>query len=134
MSNIAVAAEKNMLEWNLVVGTPTRPAGCFLGLSPGSPSSISASEVGAGSGYTRQSASFGAAATPAGSPATATNQVALTFGTFSSSAVMSGWQLWDMVTAGSGVMQWFGTLSVPRTVQPGDSLIIPAGSLAISLS
>lgn len=132
MANIAAPGAKIMLDWVLGGATPTRPGAWFAGLGLGAPSSISGSEIGTGSGYTRQTCSMAAAASPAGS---ASNAVAMTFGPFLTAQSITGIQLWDTnLTLNSGNMLWYGTLSVARTVASGDSLVVAAGSLVITLA
>lgn len=135
MSNISQYMQKAMLDWSLGGATPTRPVGQFVGLATAAPSSLSNSsaEVATGSGYVRQSVAFGAAATPASS-GSASNNAANTFGPFSSSQAISGLFISDTVSSGAGNMLYFGNLSTPRTPLPGDSLIIAAGALSITLA
>jgi len=134
MAGIGLWAQKNMLDWVLVNGaTPTRPPGIFCGLAIGAPASTSSSEVATASGYTRQTAIFGAAGTPAGS-GSASNATAMTFGPFSSSQAITGLFLADTVSSGAGNMLWFGNLTTARTPLPGDSLVIAAGALQITLA
>ena len=132
MANIGAYAEKAMLDWVLGGAAPTRPTTWGCGLSPGVPSSISGSEIGTASGYNRQTCSMAAAASPAGS---ASNASAMTFGPFSSAQSITGIQLWDtMLSNNSGNMLWYGTLTTARTVGVGDSLVIAAGALIITLA
>lgn len=133
MANISQAMQKSLLDWCLNGATPTRPGGCFAGLALGAPTSVASSEVATGSGYARQSATMGAAATPAGS-GSASNQNAMTFGPFSSSCVISGLFLADTVSSGAGTMLWFGNLATVRTPLVGDSLVVAAGALSITLA
>lgn len=132
MGAVSAYAQKAMLDWKLGGATPTRPTAWAVGLSLGVPTSVSGSEITTGSGYARQTVGFAAAASPAGS---ASNTVAMTFGPFSSSAAITGLQVWDTVlSANSGNMLDYGTLATPRTVGPGDSLVIAAGALVITQS
>ena len=132
MANIAAYLEKAMLDWVLLGATPTRPGTVAVGLSLGAPTSISGSEITTASGYARQTATFGFAASPGGS---ATNNNAMTFGPFSGAASISGIQLWDTVlTLNSGNMLWYGLLATARTVGIGDSLVIASGALTCALS
>ena len=134
MANIGFGAYKSMLDWSLKVSTVASPAALFAGLSLGSPTTISFSEVAAGSGYSRATIGFAAAATPAGS-ASASNTVACTFGPFSSSAAISGIFLSDGSTIASNNMLWYGTLTTARTPLPNDTLVLAASTgLIISLS
>ena len=58
MANIAPAAGKSMLDWCLLGANPIRPNGVYVGLSTVTPNSVSAYEIGTGSGYARQLATF----------------------------------------------------------------------------
>ncbi len=131
MANVAAYGGKQMLDWVLGGASATQPASRLIALSLGTPSSVSGSEVGTGSGYARQTALFGAAASPADS---ASNTAAMTFGPFSSSAAIQGVMFYDTISITSGNMFWYGTLNTARTVLPGDTLVIGAGSLIITLT
>ena len=132
MANVSAYAEKALLDWILGGASPSQPATRAIGLSLGSPTSTSGSEITTGSGYARQVATFGAAASPGGS---ATNNNAMTFGPFSGAASISGIQIWDTVlTLNSGNMLWYGLLATARTVGVGDSLVIASGALTITMA
>jgi hypothetical protein len=130
MAGVSAYGEKAMLDWILGGAAPTRPTAWAVGLSLGAPSSVSGSEVATGSGWTRQPATFAAAASPAGS---ATNVNAMTFGAGLTAATFTGLQLWDNTAAAAGNMLWYGTLATVRTLGVGDSLVIAAGALTITL-
>jgi hypothetical protein len=131
MANIGAFGAKAMLDWVLGGATPTQPASRLIALSLGTPSSVSGSEVGSNSGYTRNTVLFGAAASPAGS---ASNTAAMTFGPFSSSNAIQGLLVYDTISINSGNIWWYGTLLTARTVLPGDTLTVAAGALIITLS
>lgn len=133
MANIGIYAAQNMLNWSLKAAAPATPANVYIGLSLGVPSSAAFSEVAAGSGYARQSMVFAAAATPAGS-ASASNSTAATFGSFSSTAVISGIFLADSVSIAAGSMLWYGNLSAVKSPGVGDQVVLAAGALAITLA
>lgn len=128
MAGMAAYGAKAVLDWSLR-GVGTAPAAWFVGVSPGVPSSVSGSELGTGSGMTRQTVSFGAAASPA---ATISNINAMTFGP-SSGGTVSGLQIWDTGAATAGNMLYYGPLATARTLGAGDSLIIAAAQLIISI-
>jgi hypothetical protein len=130
MAGISAYAEKAMLDWVLLGATPTRPTNIAVGLSVGTPTAASASEIATGSGYGRATCTFAAAASPAGS---ASNSNAMTFGPFSTGCTVAALQVWDQVATG-GNMLWFGLLATARTLGAGDSLIINAGQLIHTLS
>lgn len=135
MSGISSYLEACLLDWSLLGGTPTRPTTVALGLSLGSPTSTSGSEISSTFGYTRQSP----AAAPFG-PATsglAFNTVPFTFGPFTTAASVSGLGIWDTTsgtTANAGNLLWYGLLSAARTVASGDEMIFPVSALTVSLA
>lgn len=133
MANIGAYGAAAMLNWSLGGVAPTRPTTWGAALSLGVPTSVSMSEVGTASGYTPQTLQMqSSASTPAGS-ATMTNTVAMTFGPFSTAQSISGIIIKDTLgTAGN--MLYYGTLTSARNVSAGDSLVIPIGSLVITLN
>lgn len=112
------------------------PTTLGVGLSLGAPSSVSCSEVGTSSGYTPQSLtmnSVGAAGT------IASNANAMTFGPFSSAQSLSGVIIKDTLSASAsngnlGNILYFGLLATARTVGIGDSLVMAASALTVSLA
>lgn len=131
MANISSYLQKAMLDWVLGGATPTQPASRLAALSMGTPTTVSASELSPLSAHTRQTALFGAAASPAGS---ASNTAAMTFGPFSSSGVVQGLVIFDTTAFTAGNMLWYGTLLTARTTLVGDTLVVAAGGLIITLS
>src|SRR5262245_26584018 len=127
MAGIGVWGQQNMLNWCLRGATPTQPANVYVSLAMAAPGSVPASmsEVGAGSGYTRQSAGFAGALTPAGS-GSISNNAAMTFGPFSSSQAIVGLCILDHSVSTTALM-WFGNLTTARTPLTGDSLVIAVG-------
>jgi hypothetical protein len=142
MSNIGSYAEGILLNWVLGAFTstgtaqttagaaPTRPTYWAVGLGGASPTTSSSYEVGPGSGYARQTPNM-ASVTAGG---TASNLNPMTFGPFSSTCSLSGIQIWDTTAVTAGNMLWYGALATPRTLGVGDSIVIAAGQLTISLS
>lgn len=130
MANISAYLAKQTLDWHLGGASGTIPANRWAGLAWGLPTSVGGSELNTSFGYSRLTALFGAAASPAGS---ASNTAAMTFGPFSSIASILGLQLWDGSPVASSNMLWYGTLLTARTVAPGDSLVVAAGALIITL-
>lgn len=134
MPNISQTMSKNILDWTLGGAAPARPAvPPYCGLALGSPTSVSNSEIGTGSGYTRQVMTFGAGGTPAGS-GTATNVSNVTFGSFLTAQSISGIFINDSVSSGAGTYLYYGTLTTARTVNAGDSLVVASGALTVTLS
>ena len=133
MANVSQAMMKTLLDWSLNTQTATRPTAWFVGLATGSPTSVASSEIATGSGYVRQTATFGAAGTPASS-GTATNQNAMTWGPFSNAQSISGIFIHDSVSSGAGVYLYAGLLSAARTVQPGDFLVVASAALTVTMA
>ena len=131
MSAISAYLEKAYLDWCLGGAAATQPSARWAGLAVGTPTSVSGSEMGTLTGYSRLTALFGAAASPTGS---ASNTAAMTFGPFSSVGSALGIHLWDGSPVGSSDMLWYGTLQTARTFGIGDSLVVAAGSLTLTLS
>ena len=139
MANISQYLTKAMLDWTLQGANPTRPAAFGIGLSQGSPTSISGSEIGVTSNYSRLTAGaasnscFSAAGTPTSS-GTTMNISNLTFGPLSA-ATISGLQIWDTVLSNnSGNMLYYGLLTTARTLVAGDSLVIASNALTVALN
>lgn len=132
MANVAAYAAKASLDWLLGGAAVTQPTKWGVGLALGAPASTSGSEMTTGVGYVRQTMSFSAATSPAGS---AVNAIAATYGPLSNGGVIVGLQIWDTVLSlNSGNMLWYGTLQTARTFLAGDYVIINSGALTISLA
>ena len=131
MPNIGAFGQKQILDWICNGASGSSPPFRFIGLASGTPTSVSGSELPNTFGYTRQTVSYAAAASPAGS---VSNAVAMTFGPFSSIAAINGLHMWDGSPVGSSNMWLYGTLQTARTVGVGDSLVVAIGALTITLS
>jgi hypothetical protein len=139
MANIGQVMQGRMLDWALgaPAAAPTRPSVYGVGLSLGSPTSTSASEVTLGSSnYTRQT--LGATAFPpsstVASSAFVSNSNAASFTNLSAGS-FSGIQIWDTVLSNnSGNQLFYGLLATARTTIAGDALVLAAGALTVSLA
>jgi hypothetical protein len=127
LANVGAFAQVGILNMVNLSATTTRPTGWGVSLSTGSPGSASPfPEVAVGSGYSRQTCSWGSAI----AGGTAFNVSAMTFGPFSSNCNISGIAVIDtMATPGLGNVVWYGLLATPRAITVGDSLIIAASAL-----
>jgi hypothetical protein len=135
MANISQYATGAILHWIFNTGTPTRPGAIGVGLSLGSPTSTSGSEIPNVSGYsTRQTGLFASpASSPAGS-AFVSNTAAMSWANLSAASI-SGLNIWDtMLSNNSGSLLWYGLLAAPRTLSAGDALVIASGALTASLN
>ena len=131
MANISSYLSKAYLDWCLGGAAATQPANRWAGLAIAAPVSVGGSEMGTLTGYSRVTASFAPANSPAGSASNAAGQ---TFGPFSSVGSAIGVHIWDGSPVGSSNMLWYGTLAVARTFGIGDSLVFNPGALTITLS
>jgi len=131
MTGITTFASVALLDWNLGGTTPTRPSTRACGLSLGTPSSVSASEMATGEGVTRQLLTYNSAIAAGQSAA---NSNAFTFGPFSSARTVVGLSIWDHGTTGNGNFWWYGTLATARTLGVGDSLVFNSASLVHTLT
>lgn len=131
MANLGAYLEKALLDWALgTAATPTRPTAWGLGISLGTPTSVSASECSV-SAYARKAVVMAAATIPSGS---ASNATAVTF-TFSSACTVKGWCLFDTVlSSNSGNLLAYGQLSASSVMVAGDTFAFAIGALKVTLA
>lgn len=133
MANISTYAENMLLQYLLLGSTATRAVAWGVGLSLGSPTSVSASEIASGTGVVRSSGLFSSAAIN-----TFINTVANTYGPVNAAGSYSGIVVLDSLpasyTANQGNLLLYGLLATARTVGSGDSLVLASSALTISLS
>jgi hypothetical protein len=143
MANLGQIMQKALLDYiNLggVTSFQISSNSLGVGLGTGVPGTLSGSggfggEMSSGIGYNRQILTWGAAV---GTPATAYNLNAATFGPFSSIATWTGIGVFDTRHTGAspnvGNVLWSGTLATPRITQVGDSLILAASALTSQIN
>ncbi len=134
MANIGAYLQKQYLDWVFGGAAATQPTTRYAALTYGTPFSTSTAlgtEHSSNLGYARQTLLMSAAASPAGS---CSNTAAMTFGPFSSSSAIQGLMVMDTQSINSGNMLWFGTLLTARTVLPGDTLVVSAGQLLVTIA
>jgi hypothetical protein len=130
VAGLGAFAQKKMLDFVCGGASATPPSAWWVGLSWGTPNFTGGSEIASSFGYTRQTATFGAAASPVGS---ASNIAAMTWLSFASACSILGLQVWD----GSGTdasMLLCAMMQTPRTLGVADNLFIPAGGITITLA
>ena len=128
--SVSAYMAKACLDWAMG-GSPTKPAAWGIGLSLGTPTLINGSEVALGSGWTRQTVSFSAAASPSGE---SISNIAMTFGPALTAATFHGFQIWDTASSTNGSMLYYGTFATPITLGVTDTLILPLSSIHITLA
>jgi hypothetical protein len=133
MANMGTYAENFLLAYLLLGATATRPAAWGIGLSLGSPTSVSGSEIASGTGIVRSSGQFVSV-----NANTFSNSVANTYGPVNAAGSYSGIVIMDSLpasyTADQGHLLMGGLLATARTVGSGDSLVLAVGGLTVSLS
>jgi hypothetical protein len=132
MAGASAYLQAQMLNWAMGGATPTRPTKWAVGLSLGTPSSISGSEMSV-AGYTRQTCGFAVAGTPASS-ATVSNSAAILF-TINSACTIVGINVWDTVlSSNSGNLLGWGTLSASSVFASGDVASFSVGAILLTLA
>lgn len=130
MAALSDHAEKLILDWLMTTGSATRPTTWFVALYTAAPSDAGGGTEVAGNGYSRQSVTFGAAATPGG---TTDNTGAVSF-----TASGGNWGtithigVFDASTTGN--LLWHGSLAASRTVNDGDTLSFAIGAITLTLA
>ena len=133
MANVGAAIGQQVLNWMNGGGAAvTAGTGRYVAVGLVAPSSTNGQEVATGSGMTRQTIAFSAAASPTN---TAGNSVAATLGPNSALGTYLGASVWDTGpgTVGLGTLVWYNTLTTSRTLAGGDSLVFAVGSLQTSM-
>jgi hypothetical protein len=130
MAGISAYFSKQYLDFSLGGAAATQPAALWAGLTTGAPTSVSASEMGSTTSFSRVSAIFGEAASPEQS---CSNNAWLLFGPMSSPGLASGLCIFDDQTINSGNLLFYGPLQAARTFEAGDAVALAPGSLVITL-
>jgi hypothetical protein len=130
MSAISDYAEKLMLDWLMTAGAAVRPTTWFVALYTAAPSDAGGgTEVVGGTGYSRQSVTFDAAATPGG---TTQNSGAISF-----TAAGGSWgtvtHLGIFTAVSGGSLLWHGALTTPRIMNDGDTLTFNTANIDLTL-
>ena len=115
-------------------GAYTAPSSVFVSLHTGSPAEDnSGSNEISGSGYARQSVTFGDVATDGSNNTSVSSNATVQFpaasGNYSADVTFIG--IYDAVSGGN--LMFFGSLSTQKTVTTGDVFQINSGSLTITL-
>lgn len=130
MSALSDYAEKLLLDWMMTTGSATRPTAWYVALYTAAPSDSGGGTEVSGNGYSRQSATFDAATSGAG---TTSNTGAVTF-------TASGGN-WGTIThigihdaSTSGNLLWSGSMTASKTVNDGDTLEFAIGNIDLTLA
>ena len=130
MSALSNYAEKLLLDWMMTTGSATRPTAWYVALFTAAPSDSGGGTEVTGSGYSRQSVTFDAAATPGGTTSN-NNLVSFTasggdFGTVSHIGIF------DASTSGN--LLWHGAMTASKSVSDGETLEFSVGNIDLVLA
>lgn len=130
MSALSNYAEKLLLDWMMTTGSATRPTAWYVALFTAAPSDSGGGTEVTGSGYSRQSVTFDAAATPGGTTSNS-NLVSFTasggdFGTVSHIGIF------DASTSGN--LLWHGAMTASKSVSDGETLEFSVGNIDLVLA
>jgi len=130
MSALSNYAEKLLLDWLMTAGSATRPTAWYVGLFTAAPSDSGGGTEVSGSGYARQSATFAAATSGAG---TTDNSAAVTFTAAGGSwGTITHIGIFDALTTGN--LLWHGAMTASKTIADGDTLEFAIGNIDLTLA
>lgn len=130
MAALSDYAEKLLLDWMMTTGSATRPTAWYVALYTAAPSDSGGGTEVSGSGYSRQTVAFGAAATPGG---TTSNTGAVSFTASGGSwGTITHMGIFDASTSGN--LLWHGALTASKTVGDGDTLEFAIGNIDLTLA
>lgn len=130
MAALSDYAEKLLLDFLMTTGSATRPTEWYVALYTAAPSDAGGGTEVSGFGYARQSVTFDAASSPAGTTSN-NNDVVFT-------AAGGGWGtithigIFDQVTGGN--LLWHGAIVASKTVADGDTLQFSIGNIDLTLA
>ena len=130
MAALSDYAEKLLLDWMMTTGSATRPTAWYVALYTAAPSDAGGGTEVSGSGYSRQSVTFDAATSGAG---TTSNTGAVTF-----TAAGGNWGTITHIgihdASSGGNLLWHGTLTVSKTVSDGDTIQFATGNIDLTMA
>lgn len=130
MAALSDYAEKLLLDWMMTTGSATRPTAWYVGLFTSAPSDAGGGTEVSGSGYARESVTFGAATSGGG---TTSNTGAVSFTASGGSwGTITHIGIFDASTAGN--LLWHGALTASKTVADGDTLEFATGNIDLTLA
>jgi hypothetical protein len=130
MSALSDFSEKLLLDWLMTDGTATRPTAWYVALYTAAPSDSGGGTEVSGSGYTRQSVTFAAASSPAGTTSN-TNTVSFT-ASGGSWGTITHIGIFDADTSGN--LLWHGGLTASKVVGDGDTIEFAIGNLDLTIA
>jgi hypothetical protein len=130
MAALSDYAEKLLLDWMMTTGTATRPTSWYVALYTAAPSDSGGGTEVSGAGYARQSVTFDAASSPAG---TTSNSADVSFTAVGGDyGTVTHMGIFDASTGGN--LLWHGVLSASKTVEDGDTITFTAGNIDLTMA
>jgi hypothetical protein len=130
MAALSNYAEKLLLDWAMTTGSATRPTAWYVALYTAAPDDTGGGTEVSGSGYSRQSVTFGAASSPGG---TTSNTGAVTFTASGGSwGTVSHIGIFDNSSGGN--LLWHGAMTASKSVADGDTLEFSIGNIDLTLA
>ena len=130
MAALADYSEKLILDWLMTNGSATRPTSWYVALYTAAPSDSGGGTEVSGNGYSRQSVTFGAAASPGG---TTSNTNTLTFTASGGDwGIITHIGIFDNSTGGN--LLWHGSMTASREIDDGDTLEFAIGNIDLTIA
>jgi len=130
MAALSDYSEKLLLDWLMTTGSATRPTNWYVALYTAAPNDAGGGTEVSGNGYSRQSVTFDAATSGAGTTAN-TNDVVFT-AAGGSWGTITHIGIFDASTSGN--LLWHGSLTASKTVADGDTLQFSTGNIDLTLA
>lgn len=130
MAALSDFSEKLLLDWLMTNGTATRPTAWYVGLFTAAPNDAGGGTEVSGNGYSRQSVTFAAATSGAGTTSNTGDVVFTAAGGAWGTITHIG--IFDASTSGN--LLWHGSLTASKTVADGDTLQFSTGNIDLTLA
>lgn len=130
MAALSDYSEKLLLDWLMTNGTATRPTNWYVALYTAAPNDAGGGTEVSGNGYSRQSVTFAAATSGAGTTSNTGDVVFTAAG--GSWGTITHIGIFDASSAGN--LLWHGALTASKTVADGDTLQFSTGNIDLTLA
>jgi len=130
MAALSDFSEKLLLDFLMTNGTATRPTAWYVGLFTAAPNDAGGGTEVSGNGYSRQSVTFAAATSGAGTTSNTGDVVFTAAG--GSWGTITHIGIFDASTSGN--LLWHGSLVASKTVADGDTLQFSTGNIDLTLA
>ena len=128
MAALSNYSEKLLLDWLMTNGSATRPTAWYVALYTAAPDDTGGGTEVSGNGYSRQSVTFDAATSGAGTTANSGDVVFTAAG--GSWGTITHIGIFDASTAGN--LLWHGAMTASKTVADGDTLQFSTGNIDLT--